>query len=116
MGKPESLLSYVKDRPGHDRRYALRCQKMEDELGWKPAIALSKMDCVRRSTGTSEMGSGCEVCAEGNIAPITKNIMRIAIHRCVRLHPPAHRRPDAVHGAVFGSPFSDSSSDSSSGS
>src|SRR5208282_1212325 len=27
MGKPESLLNYVKDRPGHDRRYALNCQK-----------------------------------------------------------------------------------------
>src|ERR1700756_1291643 len=36
-GKPESLLSYVKDRPGHDRRYALRCDKMEKELGWTPA-------------------------------------------------------------------------------
>jgi dTDP-glucose 4,6-dehydratase len=38
--RPESLLSYVKDRPGHDRRYALRCQKMQDELNWKPAISL----------------------------------------------------------------------------
>ena len=40
MGKPESLLSHVKDRPGHDRRYALDCHKMERELGWKPAIPL----------------------------------------------------------------------------
>jgi dTDP-glucose 4,6-dehydratase len=39
-GKPETLLSYVQDRPGHDRRYALTCDKMERELGWKPAIAL----------------------------------------------------------------------------
>ena len=38
--RPESLLSYVKDRPGHDRRYALRCQKMRDELSWKPAVSL----------------------------------------------------------------------------
>jgi dTDP-glucose 4,6-dehydratase len=38
--RPESLLSYVKDRPGHDRRYALSCQKMQDELNWKPAISL----------------------------------------------------------------------------
>jgi dTDP-glucose 4,6-dehydratase len=38
--RPESLLSYVKDRPGHDRRYALRCQKIQDELGWKPTISL----------------------------------------------------------------------------
>ncbi|MGA8555523.1 MAG: dTDP-glucose 4,6-dehydratase [Candidatus Acidiferrales bacterium] len=39
-GRPESLLSYVKDRPGHDRRYALTCDKMEREFGWKPAISL----------------------------------------------------------------------------
>ena len=38
--RPESLLSYVKDRPGHDRRYALHCQKMQDELNWKPTISL----------------------------------------------------------------------------
>jgi dTDP-glucose 4,6-dehydratase len=39
-GKPESLLSYVQDRPGHDRRYALECQKIRAELGWRPEIAL----------------------------------------------------------------------------
>ena len=42
MGKPTSLLSYVKDRPGHDRRYALRCNKIERELGWKPSISLDQ--------------------------------------------------------------------------
>lgn len=46
-GRPESLLSYVKDRPGHDRRYALTCDKMERELGWKPAISLE--DGLRRT-------------------------------------------------------------------
>ncbi|MBZ5502466.1 MAG: dTDP-glucose 4,6-dehydratase [Acidobacteriia bacterium] len=40
MSKPETLLSYVQDRPGHDRRYALKCEKMERELGWKPMISL----------------------------------------------------------------------------
>jgi len=40
IGKQESLLSYVKDRPGHDRRYALRCEKMEKQLGWKPSTPL----------------------------------------------------------------------------
>jgi dTDP-glucose 4,6-dehydratase len=39
-GKPESLLSYVQDRPGHDRRYALNCEKIQTELGWKPLILL----------------------------------------------------------------------------
>jgi dTDP-glucose 4,6-dehydratase len=42
MGKPETLLSYVKDRPGHDRRYALDCSKMEKELKWKQAISLDE--------------------------------------------------------------------------
>jgi dTDP-glucose 4,6-dehydratase len=39
-GKPESLLSYVQDRPGHDRRYALDCAKIDTELGWRPEISL----------------------------------------------------------------------------
>ncbi|HKQ87247.1 MAG TPA: GDP-mannose 4,6-dehydratase, partial [Candidatus Acidoferrales bacterium] len=42
MDKPETLLSYVTDRPGHDRRYALKCDKMERELGWKPTISLEE--------------------------------------------------------------------------
>ena len=40
-GKPDTLLSYVKDRPGHDRRYALTCDKMERELEWKPTMSLN---------------------------------------------------------------------------
>ncbi len=32
----ESLIKYVKDRPGHDRRYAIDASKIERELGWKP--------------------------------------------------------------------------------
>jgi dTDP-glucose 4,6-dehydratase len=38
VGKPESLIRYVKDRPGHDRRYAIDCAKIERELGWKPVV------------------------------------------------------------------------------
>jgi dTDP-glucose 4,6-dehydratase len=36
LGKPESLIAFVKDRPGHDRRYAIDAGKVERELGWKP--------------------------------------------------------------------------------
>ncbi len=36
LGKPESLISYVTDRPGHDLRYAIDATKLETELGWKP--------------------------------------------------------------------------------
>jgi dTDP-glucose 4,6-dehydratase len=46
-GKPESLLRYVADRPGHDRRYALDSKKIEAELGWKPEISLE--DGIRRT-------------------------------------------------------------------
>ncbi len=36
LNKPESLIKYVSDRPGHDRRYAIDPRKLETELGWKP--------------------------------------------------------------------------------
>ncbi len=36
LGKPESLIQFVPDRPGHDRRYALDTTRIEQELGWKP--------------------------------------------------------------------------------
>ena len=35
LNKPDSLLAYVKDRPGHDRRYSLDSSKIQTELGWK---------------------------------------------------------------------------------
>jgi dTDP-glucose 4,6-dehydratase len=38
LGKPESLIRYVKDRPGHDWRYAIDCAKVERDLGWRPRI------------------------------------------------------------------------------
>ncbi|CAN5122283.1 dTDP-glucose 4,6-dehydratase [soil metagenome] len=36
LGKPHSLIKFVKDRLGHDRRYAIDAAKVETELGWKP--------------------------------------------------------------------------------
>lgn len=36
LGKPHSLLQFVKDRPGHDRRYAIDSTMVESELGWQP--------------------------------------------------------------------------------
>lgn len=38
LGKDESLITYVEDRPGHDRRYAIDSSKTERELGWRPVI------------------------------------------------------------------------------
>lgn len=36
LGKPETLITYVKDRKGHDRRYAIDPAKIHKELGWLP--------------------------------------------------------------------------------
>ncbi|MCQ6559724.1 dTDP-glucose 4,6-dehydratase [Paenibacillus mendelii] len=36
LGKPESLLQFVSDRPGHDRRYAIDAAKINKQLGWSP--------------------------------------------------------------------------------
>ena len=42
LGKPRTLIRYVKDRPGHDRRYAIDCAKAERELGWSPKWTFEK--------------------------------------------------------------------------
>lgn len=42
LNKPESLITYVKDRPGHDRRYAIDNTKITSELGWAPAYTFEQ--------------------------------------------------------------------------
>jgi dTDP-glucose 4,6-dehydratase len=41
-GKPESLIRYVTDRPGHDVRYAITSEKLERETGWHPAMTFER--------------------------------------------------------------------------
>jgi dTDP-glucose 4,6-dehydratase len=41
-GRPERLISHVQDRPGHDRRYAVTCTKIESELGWTPSTPIDE--------------------------------------------------------------------------
>ena len=36
LGKDENVIEFVKDRPGHDRRYAVDWSKINKELGWEP--------------------------------------------------------------------------------
>jgi dTDP-glucose 4,6-dehydratase len=42
LGKTEKLINYVKDRPGHDRRYAIDNTKIMQELGWNPAYTFEQ--------------------------------------------------------------------------
>ena len=42
LGKPESLINYVKDRLGHDRRYAIDSTKIQNEFGWKPSYTFEQ--------------------------------------------------------------------------
>lgn len=42
LGKSESLITYVQDRPGHDRRYAIDSTKITSQLGWAPAYTFEK--------------------------------------------------------------------------
>ena len=47
LGKPESLIQYVQDRPGHDRRYAIDSSKIQRELGWSPLVSFE--DGIRKT-------------------------------------------------------------------
>jgi dTDP-glucose 4,6-dehydratase len=42
LGKPRTLIRHVADRPGHDRRYAIDCAKIERELGWRPTVSFEQ--------------------------------------------------------------------------
>ena len=41
-GESEKLITYVKDRPGHDLRYAIDATKINKELGWKPSVTFEQ--------------------------------------------------------------------------
>jgi len=41
-GESEKLITYIKDRPGHDRRYAIDATKINKELGWKPTVTFEE--------------------------------------------------------------------------
>ena len=42
LGKPESLITFVTDRPGHDYRYAIDSTRIQHELGWRPSVAFEE--------------------------------------------------------------------------
>ena len=42
VGKASSLIKHVKDRPGHDRRYAIDSSKIMNELSWRPSVGFEQ--------------------------------------------------------------------------
>jgi dTDP-glucose 4,6-dehydratase len=46
LGRPEGysekLITFVKDRPGHDKRYAIDATKLNEDLGWKPSVTFEE--------------------------------------------------------------------------
>jgi len=42
LKKPKSLIKHVKDRPGHDRRYAIEAEKIMTELNWRPSVSFEE--------------------------------------------------------------------------
>ncbi|MBP9828086.1 dTDP-glucose 4,6-dehydratase [Patescibacteria group bacterium] len=44
LGKPETLLTFVTDRPGHDRRYAISSEKIRNDLGWQPKYGAEQFE------------------------------------------------------------------------
>ena len=41
-GSSEKLITYIKDRPGHDKRYAIDASKIKNELGWEPSLQFAE--------------------------------------------------------------------------
>ncbi|MDP6525801.1 MAG: dTDP-glucose 4,6-dehydratase [Kiritimatiellia bacterium] len=64
LDKPESLIRFVEDRPGHDRRYAMDCSRLRSDLGWQPehdfetAIAATVDWYVRHEAWLSNIRDG----------------------------------------------------------
>lgn len=53
MGKDEDFIDWVKDRPGHDRRYAIDASKLRRELGWAPIHADFSDENITTAMGVS---------------------------------------------------------------
>ena len=84
LGKSESLINFVKDRLGHDRRYAIDASKIKTELGWEPSRTFEK-EFTKRFNGIWLIrigGSGS--CRESISAIMTDNILSDFNPRLIR--------------------------------
>ena len=61
MGKDDSYITRVKDRPGHDRRYAIDSSKIRRDLGWEPTRARGPKPSAQPSTGIATTARGGRV-------------------------------------------------------
>jgi len=73
LGKSEDLIKFVKDRPGHDRRYAIDASKISAELRWQPSVTFEQglgatMDWYLAHE------SGGDTLSAGSISNITCNV------------------------------------------
>ena len=71
LGKPHSLISFVPDRLGHDRRYAIDSSFAQRELNWKPQRSFKVRARCNHSGGTSTIHPGGSLCLNvpGDIEP-----------------------------------------------
>lgn len=73
LNKPESLITYVTDRKGHDMRYAIDPTKIHNELGWLPETKFG--DGIKRQfSGISITMNGGKQSSAVNIRTTTKNV------------------------------------------
>ena len=61
-GNSRRLITFVKDRPGHDRRYAIDAGKIQKELGWKPAHTFQDRHPRDRFNGIWTTRIGSQAC------------------------------------------------------
>jgi dTDP-glucose 4,6-dehydratase len=66
----DKLITFVKDRPGHDRRYAINSTKIKTQLSWTPTVDI-QTDCVKRLNGISLTATGGNLYYQRSIRNIT---------------------------------------------
>ena len=78
LGKPESLITYVADRKGHDMRYAIDPTKIHNELGWLPETKFAEMASRKQSSGIWTTKNGGKPLFPANIRITMKRCMETA--------------------------------------
>ena len=83
LGKSQDLITYVKDRPGHDLRYAIDATKIHGELGWEPTVRFED-GIAETIQWYLDSGDWLEEVRSGAYRPITRRCTRIGCRVVVR--------------------------------